>query len=276
VAEVALVADSNVASSPPLMGATKKLGAAELLYLRAEQMGLKPCWITPHGLFVITTESGEHYIHDARSALNSHVGISLARNKHLTRLILERHNLPNIPFARPKTLEEATAFLHAQQKIIVKPVRGLGAHDIRIVEHTDQLAGLQVSKYIFERYIAGREFRYLVLNDTTIGVHESEYGVSVEADRMLRRISYPAVEWDPILMELSARVARVLGLKFAAVDYLVDEHGKAHILEVNTTPGLKWFHAPTSGPSVDVAYHLLNALLTETTIEQPTEDGVIV
>jgi len=65
------------------------------------------------------------------------------------------------------------------------------------------------------------------------------------------------------LISSSLQVAHILDLKFAAVDYLVEPSGKAYILEVNTTPGLKWFHAPTSGPVVDVARQFLTAVFKD-------------
>lgn len=124
---------------------TKQVGTAKLLFNRAQQMGWQPAWVIPGGLFAVTTASGERYINFAQSSLNSHVSASLTRNKYLARLILERHGLPNIPFARPKTESEAEAFLTKHHKIIVKPLCGSGSRDIRIVESMEQLAGYRYS-----------------------------------------------------------------------------------------------------------------------------------
>jgi glutathione synthase/RimK-type ligase-like ATP-grasp enzyme len=245
------------------MTGDKKLGTSGLLFRGAQQMGLQPSWVTQGALFAILTDDGERYINFARSPLNSHVSISLAKNKYLTRLILERHGLPNIAFARPETLEQAELFLRTHKKIIVKPLEGSGARDIHIVSAMEQLQDIDIRNYIFERYTPGKEIRYLVLNGVVIAVYQSEYGTSVAVARPLECISFPRSIWDPNLMTLSVRVARILGLRFAAVDYLIDAQGAAHILEVNSTPDLKWFHAPTSGPSVDVARLFLQAILTD-------------
>ena len=242
---------------------TLRLSTAELLYRQAKHMGLQPSWIMSDGLFAIATPDGEKYINIARSPLNSHVSTSLVINKHITRLILARHNLPNIPFARPQTLAEAEAFLKEHTTIIVKPVAGAGAQDIRIVTSMDELEGVDILKYIFEKYITGKEMRCLVLADQVIAVHQSEYGTSVAANRELQRISYHEDEWDPALTKLSLRISKILGLKFAAVDYLVDGEGRIYILEINSNPGLQWFHAPSSGPSVDVAAMFLEAMVED-------------
>jgi glutathione synthase/RimK-type ligase-like ATP-grasp enzyme len=241
---------------------TKKLGTSELLFRQADRMGLKPVWVTPNGLFAISTPQGERYVNFATSSLNSHISASLAKNKYLTRVVLGRSGVPNIPFCRPKTMQEALLFLLQHKKIVVKPYDGWGAHDIRIVTTAGELAGIVLRDYIFEKYIAGREMRILVLNDNVVGVHESRYGVSVEATRDLERISYHASEWDAELVASSLQVTRTLGLRFAAVDYLVDDKGTFYLLEVNSSPGLKWFHAPTAGPPVDVAALFLEATLS--------------
>lgn len=241
------------------MSVAQKLGTTKLLFAAAHRMDLRPVWVVPNSLFVISVNDREEYVHFARSPLNSTVASGLAKNKYLTRLALERNGMHNIPFARPRTFDEARAFLARHGKVIAKPICGSGAHDIHIVSSASQLRKFLVGGYIFEKYIVGREMRYLVLNDTIIAVHESEYGVSVAEDRPLRRISYPEDSWDAHLVSESRRIADILGLRFAAVDYLIDDSGQYYVLEVNTQPGLKWFHAPSSGPVVDVAHQFLKA-----------------
>lgn len=224
-------------------------------------MGLQPSWIVPDGLFAVSVGGQEKYINLASSNLNSHVASSLAKDKYLTRLILQRHNLQNIPFCSPQNQEEAAAFLQEYSKIIAKPLSGYGAQDVHIVTDAAQLKRLHAPRYILEKYVAGKELRYLVLNGAVISVHRSDYGVSVDEHRPLRRISVPDGAWSKALVDTSIKIARLLDLKFAAVDYMIDSSGCAYILEVNTSPGLKWFHAPSSGPIVDVARLFMEAFL---------------
>jgi D-alanine-D-alanine ligase len=197
------------------------------------------------------------------STLNSQVDSALVRNKFHTRLILERFKLPNIPYERLTTLEQAERFLQKHKTIIVKPTNGYGAQDINIVTDVRQIAVLNLKEYIFEKYVTGKEMRYLILNGKVIAVHQSEYGTSVAADRDLERLSFAQSEWDEELTNLALRVAQIFRLKFAAVDFLIDKGGKPYVLEVNTSPGLKWFHSPSSGPSVDVATMFLEAMLKD-------------
>ncbi len=228
--------------------------------MSAQKMGLQPQWLVKNGLFTITTDNGEQYVSQAKSPVNSHIHAGLAKNKFHTRLILERHGLPNIPYARPRTPEEAAAFLASHGEVIAKPVRGQGSQDIHRISEAVQLDNLVVRKYLFEKYIAGIEMRYLVLNDRVIAVHRSDYGSSVAEDRFLERISFASAEWDHDLVAMTRQVSRALSLNFAAVDFMITATGQVYILEVNTSPGLKWFHAPTAGPSVDVASLFLRAM----------------
>ncbi len=224
-------------------------------------MGLVPVWVTPLDTFAITVDGCERYVNLARSPLNSEASAALARNKYVARQILERHNLQNIPFTLPRTQSEAAAFLSQHGTIIAKPVTGAGAYNIHIVTAQAQLRALDINSFILEKYIAGKEIRYLVLNDEVIAVHRSDYGTSVAADRPLQRISYPRNMWSPALCDLSLRIADMFDLKFAAVDYLIDAQGCAYILEINTMPGFKWFHAPSNGPVVDVARLFLESII---------------
>lgn len=248
---------------------TVKLGTTELLFRAAQKMDLRPEWVSPGDMFAVTIDGKEQYISLAKSPLNSHASAGLAKDKYLTRCILERNNIANIPFSRPQSPETAEQFLAEHKKIVAKPVFGSGSRDIHIITSASQIRALDIKNYILEKYITGQELRYLVLNGHVVGVHLSKYGTSVSESRALERISYPENVWDETLINLSLRVADILGLGFATVDYLVEESGQANILEVNTTPGLKWFHAPSSGPTVDVAAKFLK------TLYQPSKEAAL-
>lgn len=255
-------ADSIVANQQS--DGKEKLGTTQLLFACAQSMGLQPSWIKPHSLFAILVNNVESYVYFARSPLNSHITTSIARNKNLTRLVLARHKLQNIPYLRPTTLDQARDFLKTYKKIIAKPYNGSGSRDIHIIASASELAELDIADYILEQYIAGKEYRYLVLNDSIIAVHRVEYGTSVDVARYREQISYPSSKWDSKLVATSLHAAHVLGLSFGAVDFIIDETGKAYILEINTSPDLKWFHTPTSGPVVNVAQQFLEAHIANT------------
>jgi len=243
---------------------TKKLGSAELLFRAANDLGLRPSWLKPGSIFVVPTADGERYVNCSSSSMNSQLSCSMTANKNTSRLILARKGFPTMAHLVTKSLAEAQAFLATYKKIIVKPIWGSNSHDVHIVELPEQLTRFDLAKYICEEYAPGKELRYLVLNNRIIGVHECQYGESVAEDRDLERISYRRIDWDPALVALSLQVAKAFDLRFAAVDYIIGADGRARILEINSAPGMKWFHAPTRGPIVDVARLFLQATLAST------------
>jgi glutathione synthase/RimK-type ligase-like ATP-grasp enzyme len=240
---------------------THKPGSAELLYAAAEEKGLSPVWLVRGQVLAIATTDGDRYLYDAKDSLNSQLSSTLTQDKLATRRILERNNLPSIPSIRPANQGEAEAFIAKHHTIIVKPLKGSNCHDVHIVNATEQLVLFNIKNYILEQYVSGREFRYLILNGKVIGVHESEYGGSVSETRSLKRISYPDSQWSPVLIALALKVAAVFKLHYAAIDFLIAPDGHASILEVNSSPGMKWFHAPTTGPEINVAGMFLEAVL---------------
>jgi len=242
---------------------TKKLSSAELLFRAASGMELYPSWLKPGSIFAISTPKGERYVNYSISSINSQLSSSMVGDKNAARLVLARRGFPTMAHLVPASHTEAHAFLTKYEKIVIKPIKGSNSRDVHIVELPEQLAAFDVRHYIFEEYVPGKEIRYLLLNNQVIGVHESQYGESVAEDRDLKRISYPRSIWDPALEALSLKVAEAFGLRFAAVDYIISPDGQARILEVNSSPGMKWFHAPSSGPVVDVAGLFLRAMLND-------------
>ena len=171
-------------------------------------------------------------------------------------------------------MKQLVEFLNQYKRIIAKPFNGYGSKDINVVTTKSHLYDLDITKYILEEYITGKEMRVLVLNSTVIAIHYSSYGlkindepdlrlISQDDNRDLKRISIPLAQWDPVLVDMALMTARVMGLKFAAVDFIITKEGTVRILEVNSTPGLRWFHFPSSGPAVDVARLFLEAIVDD-------------
>lgn len=244
------------------MATNDKIPTHKLLYRAAEQLGLEPLWLIPNVLFAVITPSGEQYVNLGCSTLNSQLAVSLAADKYKTRIIMARHDMPSIAFSRARTQTDAEVFLLTHGKIIAKPLRGSGSCDIHVITKSSEMHELVIRNYILEAYVAGDEMRYLILNNKVIGVHQSRYSTSVQDDRYLERISFPQSEWDEYQVELALRAANILDLGFCAVDFLVDAAGQPHLLEVNTAPSMSLFHAPTSGPIIDVATAFLESIIT--------------
>jgi glutathione synthase/RimK-type ligase-like ATP-grasp enzyme len=234
--------------------------SAQFLYDEAESMGLHPEWLTEYGLFSFEVPGRTEYVFYGRTSLNSQVASYLATNKHTTRMILQKHGLPNIPFLLPSSFTEAQEFLSVHEKIVAKPTLGQKSQDVHFIETPDQLAHTDLSDKLLEKYIDGTEYRYLVLQGEVVAARRKERKNPRDLVNV-QRVSLETKEWDERLVNMALQVAEVLGLHFAAVDFLVDSEGKSFVLEVNSAPGISWVHQPDEGPSVNVAKLLLDQII---------------
>ncbi len=248
---------------------TFDLKSAELLYKTAGEMGLRPKWLNDFGLFEIIVKGKKHYIFHSYSILNSQLGMQLSRHKHLTRNIIENNSLHNIPYVRPKSKKELEVFIAKHKKVIMKPVFGSRADGVRIIKNITELSNLDPAEFIFEKFIEGIEFRYLVLNNEVLAVHERSNRGEIYNTSAHKRFSYPTHKWDKQLVKTSIQIASIMDLKFAAVDFIIDKNNKPYILEVNSAPGLYKFQYPANGPSIEIAKMFLEQTINK--IDEKTD-----
>lgn len=234
---------------------------AELLFKEAKLLHLEPTWLTEYGLFSITVKNKKRYVYYSYSPINSHLSSRSVFDKHATRRILQDHNLPNIPYTLAATREDVQAFLRDQIAIIAKPKLGSHSRNIYLIRSTDDIPQLNYIDYIFEKYIKGKEYRYLVLDKKVVAVHQKLYEGPINNLDTLKRISFPKEQWSHALIDLALEATDVMHLSFAAIDFLIDQNGKPHILEINSAPGLWYFHHPAEGPTVNIARMFLETFL---------------
>lgn len=233
-----------------------------LLTNAAKAMGLKPEVVTPYGLVSVTIEGKNRYLFHRASNPNKLVPSRLAMNKHATRVIMERAGLPNIPFCLPANEQEAQEFLSTHKKIIVKPTKGKMSQDIHLVTDAEELAKLDITDCIFEKFIKGQETRFLVVDGKVEAVHYKMYEGEINDPKTVRRVSLERSEWDENIAKNAVQAADALGLIFTAVDFMVTEDA-AYILEVNSSPGIERFQSPDEGPAIDIARMYLVLMVRE-------------
>jgi glutathione synthase/RimK-type ligase-like ATP-grasp enzyme len=231
------------------------------LFNAAQAAGLQPAWLTDYGIFSVSVGGRKHYVFSGVSDLNNQTAAYLARNKHATCKVLDGHELPNIPYAMPETHEAAAAFLAEHIQIVVKPTLGSASRDVHVIGREQQLQPLDLQHYIFEKYIEGREFRYLVLEDKVIAVYEKRFEGLIVDPQTVQRVAWPSGEWDQNLVKIACQATAALGLQNAAVDFKVTPEGRPYVLEVNAGAGIYRFQYPDEGPAVDVASQYIQAML---------------
>lgn len=233
--------------------------SADLLFETAQEMGLQPTKLTDFGLVEIIVDGKIAHILQSYSILNTQLSTQLSRHKHLTRVVLQRHHLPNIPYLRTTEREAVEVFLREHKQIIAKPVIGSRSAGVVLISEKTQLTGLPLEELIFEKYIEGREMRFVVLQHAVVSVLEKVHAEAINDPQKAERISYPQEQWDQKLVGLAQQIAKVLGLGFAAVDFIVDEQEEVFLLEVNSAAALRRIQHPTSGPGIDIARMFLEA-----------------
>lgn len=233
----------------------------ELLLSTAESMGLNPKVLTDYGLVSIEVHGTERYVPYKASNPNDQLASWLAQNKHASRVIFEKHGLPNIPFCIPVNTSEAKNFLSEHGQIIVKPLKGSKSQGIHLVSTEDELSTLDLSDCILEKFIKGQEVRFLVVDGEVKAVHHKVYESDINDPNTVQRVSLEKEVWDKRLADVAVKAAAAIGLSFTAVDFMVTEDGDAYILEINSAPGIDRFQEPNEGPSVDMMRMYLEQII---------------
>jgi len=113
-------------------------------------------------------------------------------------------------------------------------------------ENKERFIGLRESEKacIVEPFLTGESVRVVVLGDQA-------WQIRLSGPEWLKSIHDPHAEFMPLDAELLAdtrAVAGAIGLELAANDYLVDEAGDKHLLELNHIPNVTRF------PEIRTAY----------------------
>lgn len=224
----------------------------QLLVSTAESMNLQPTVITDYGLVSIVINDKTRYLFHKGSNPNEQIASWLSQNKHAARVIFERNGLPNIPFCLPHGSVDAKDFLRKHEQIIIKPIRGKKSQDVHLIHTEHELAAVDATGYILEKYVKGQEVRILVVDSVVEAVHHKVYKSAINDPSTVKRVSIEKTHWDKKLTQLAIKAAQVIGLRFAAVDFLVTSDGAAYILEINSAPGIERFQAPDQGPAIDM------------------------
>lgn len=90
---------------------------------------------------------------------------------------------------------------------------------------------------VIEPFISGQAVRVVIIGD-------KHWQIKLEGESWLKSIHSPHADFmtvDPDLLTDTQRVREAFGLEIIAIDYIVDEDGSKHLLEVNHIPNVTRF-----------------------------------
>lgn len=180
----------------------------------------------------------------------------LCMDKHRTKLVLERHNIPTPPcellaVGQPSRLKPP---------VVVKPTDEGSSIALSICHTPQQVAAARhqmrnaYAKVLIEKYIPGRELTVGIISRAPDEPHGDralptieiipaadyyDYQAKYESEQTQYRfdIDLPA-EVLKRVQQLALQAHRVLGVRhLSRVDFIVDENNQPWVLEVNTMPG---------------------------------------
>lgn len=188
--------------------------------------------------------------------------IEICDDKMLTHIALANNNIP-----MPKTYagpliyypDRMTdfSFINKLEKLIgyplvIKPVHGSLGKDIKYVQNRDsfiekfkELAHLPL---IFQEYISaqyGRSVRVMIIDHEILGSYSRINKMDFRSNYGQEASSEP-FELDEKFRELSLKIANLLDIEYAGIDFLFGEKGEPILCEINSNAFFKEFEKTTN------------------------------
>lgn len=233
--------------------------SAQLLFDAAVRADLKPRWLTEYGLLEVTIDGIKRNLFMGVSVLNSALSSYLSGNKHATRVLSESADIPTIPYCLPDSIQSVREFISLHGRVVAKPTLGRRSEGVQLLSQDTPIEGLDFRNMLLEQFVVGQEWRFLVLNAEVISVHKKHYESMISQPKTHKRVAVGQSEWNSSQVALSLKLAKLLGLAFCAVDFIIDARNSPWLLEVNSAPAIHRFHNPDVGEPVLVAERLLEA-----------------
>ena len=209
-------------------------------------------------------------------AVNGFYSILSARNKFLS---LQMLSLQNLPVPDSHLVINLSGFRAAVENlggypVVVKSLRSRQGAGVALIQSPDMAEfvlnnlqdmsrGLLVQEFIPTG--ARKDIRAFVIGDRVSSAME----LKPNADDFRANIHLTGhgtpYDPDPQLAGLAVRASRALGLEISGVDIILDEEGKAKVIEVNYSPGFRGIEAATGA---DIASEIIE-YITHRLMEKP-------
>ena len=230
--------------------------SAQLLFDEASRRKLQPKWENAYGLFSFIHKGKRKFVFQTLMPINSQLGSWISRNKDATHIVLESLGMPLIPYYRGKDIKPLLQLFNRYKQLIRKPVAGKEAVEVVLISDKKHMLAEHNEYVIYEHYISGDEFRYLVLKDKVVLVQKKELKPTKTDPWNKKRTTLTQKDWDTHLTTMALAIAGELQLGFVAVDFIIDAQNHPWLLEVNAGPSLLYLHKPDAGQPENIASRL--------------------
>ena len=194
--------------------------------------------------------------------LNSHTGVSIARDKLRSMQLLSTRdiNIPPTAFVFDKSDISPALERVGGSPVIIKLLQGSQGAGVILAETKQmafaiiealQIAGKEVLIQKFVSESSGKDIRAFVVGDRVVGAmkriaQKGEFRSNVHLGARTE-----AVELSEEYKKVAVRAASIIGLRVAGVDILESNDGP-QVLEVNSSPGLEGIEGATHTDIADV------------------------
>ena len=200
--------------------------------------------------------------------VNGYYAILPARNKFLCLQTLSLHNLPVPETYLVINLKgfNAVAEKLGGYPVVVKSLQSRQGAGVALVQSShmaefvlnnlqDISQGLLVQEFIPTR--SRRDIRAFVIGDRVVSAMELKPNAGDFRSNIHLAGNGKSFNPDLELSDLAVRSSKALGLEISGVDIILDERGKAKVIEVNYSPGFRGIEAATG---MDIASRIVEYL----------------
>ena len=151
-----------------------------LLYDEAKKRGVHTT-ILGNLTLLMRTQTAQWYIHGSRTSLQSSVGYTISKRKHVTKAVLVDTNVPTANYVTIKTAQDLDKLDGLAFPIVVKPTNGKGGREVVVGVSSRAEAAriyqqfkprIDTAEGIFllaEEMLSGHEYRIICVDYTFVG-----------------------------------------------------------------------------------------------------------
>jgi D-alanine-D-alanine ligase-like ATP-grasp enzyme len=232
-----------------------------ILFEKARLRGYEPQWLTEYGMFQFLVDGKTKYAYQTKNFGNNQLCCWLTGDKHATHVFLEKNNLPTTPYYYGTQKNQLNIFFDKYHPVVAKPVHGEKSEGVVLINDRKQLLENELSTTIFEKFIDGIEYRYLMLENKLVAVQKKVLKPAKNYPWRKEFTNLDLNDYDLRLSQMADKINYLMPQKLLAIDFIVDDKDTIWVLELNSMPGLWSLLHPDFGEPIDLSDKVLDLII---------------